>query len=140
MKVKTSELQGAALDWAVSIAGDFEANGHRPRLGWSSRTDVPPHWCVRHQVKNVGWFADYEFCPSRDWSQGGPIIEREGITVSKEDGLWSAYFRDFLFNDDGSECWSVGDTPLIAAMRCFVASKLGDEVNVPDELCERSVS
>lgn len=27
-----------------------------------------------------------------------------------------------------------GPTPLIAAMRCFVASKLGDEVEVPDEL------
>jgi hypothetical protein len=27
-----------------------------------------------------------------------------------------------------------GDTPLIAAMRCFVASKLGDEVDVPEKL------
>lgn len=27
-----------------------------------------------------------------------------------------------------------GPTPLIAAMRCYVASKLGDEVEVPEEL------
>jgi len=27
-----------------------------------------------------------------------------------------------------------GPTPLIAAMRCFVASKLGEEVDVPQEL------
>jgi hypothetical protein len=27
-----------------------------------------------------------------------------------------------------------GDTPLIAAMRCYVASKLGDEVEIPKEL------
>ena len=30
-----------------------------------------------------------------------------------------------------------GPTPLIAAMRCFVASKLGDEVDVPDELIKQ---
>lgn len=27
-----------------------------------------------------------------------------------------------------------GPTPLIAAMRCYVASKLGDEVDIPEEL------
>jgi hypothetical protein len=27
-----------------------------------------------------------------------------------------------------------GHTPLIAAMRCYVASKLGDEVEIPQEL------
>jgi hypothetical protein len=27
-----------------------------------------------------------------------------------------------------------GSTPLIAAMRCYVASKLGDEVEIPKEL------
>jgi hypothetical protein len=29
---------------------------------------------------------------------------------------------------------SEGPTPLIAAMRCYVASKLGDEVEIPSEL------
>jgi hypothetical protein len=27
-----------------------------------------------------------------------------------------------------------GHTPLIAAMRCYVASKLGEEIDVPEEL------
>ena len=27
-----------------------------------------------------------------------------------------------------------GPNPLIAVMRCYVASKLGDEVNIPEEL------
>jgi hypothetical protein len=31
-------------------------------------------------------------------------------------------------------CSAYGPTPLIAAMRCYVASKLGDEVDVPEEL------
>ena len=30
--------------------------------------------------------------------------------------------------------YGYGPTPLIAAMRCYVASKLGDEVEVPVEL------
>lgn len=128
MKIKTSELSGAALDWAVSVAGEYEANGHRPRLGWSTRTDVPRYWCVRHQVKDVGWFADYEFCPSRDWSQGGPIIGRGGISWHCGNKTsWHAYAY-------GSPTNYNGPTPLIAAMRCYVASRLGDEVEVPEEL------
>ena len=71
---------------------------------------------------------------STDWAQGGPIIEREGIsTVSQGDGHeWIASLWDYETED-----WrlhTTGPTPLIAAMRCFVASKLGDEVDVPDEL------
>lgn len=130
MKIKTSELPDAALNWAVSVAGEYEANGHRPRLGWSTRTDVPRYWCVRHRVKDVGWFADYEFCPTRDWSQGGPIIEREWIELIHDGNTWQAIGRGF--GEDAP--MGYGPTPLIAAVRCFVASKLGDEVDVPDEL------
>ncbi len=101
MKLKTSELTGAALDWAVAK-------------------------CV------FGYGADCkENRYSTDWAEGGPIIEREGIstrrfTVGTAD--WIAYA-----NVDGAE-WLHGPTPLIAGMRCYVASKLGDEVEVPDEL------
>lgn len=28
----------------------------------------------------------------------------------------------------------IGPTPLIAAMRCYVASKLGDNVEIPEKL------
>ena len=61
--------------------------------------------------------------PSTDWSQGGPIIEREGIGIFPlgNGRGWAAGLRS-------------GPTPLIAAMRCYVASKLGDEVDVPTEL------
>lgn len=67
------------------------------------------------------------FEPSTDWSQGGPIIERELISVSSQTNghSWAA---------KGAHNYSYGPTPLIAAMRCYVASKLGDEVDVPDEL------
>jgi hypothetical protein len=70
------------------------------------------------------------FNPSTDWRQGGPIIERERITIdAREHGqLWLAHSR--LVGQDGI----TGPTPLIAAMRCYVASKLGDEIDVPNEL------
>ena len=71
----------------------------------------------------------YVYTPSTKWSQGGPIIERERITVDASAilGQWMAVF--YVPNE---EPWEMrGPTPLIAAMRCYVASKLGDEVEVP---------
>ena len=108
-----SELIEIALDWAVA-----KAEGRN----------------VVYHDGSVNWPYLVGYSPSTDWSQGGPILEREGITVSKEEGLWSAYFRDHLFEEDCSEHWQVGPTPLIAAMRCYVASKLGNSVEVPEEL------
>ena len=113
--MKTSELIGTALDWAVA-----KCEGRQePEL-----------------VNNfaVAWYTWPNTHYSTDWAQGGPIIEREGITVSKDDGGWAAYFRENLFEDDGSEFWRNGPTPLIAAMRCYSASKLGDDVTLPLEL------
>ena len=98
MRIKTSELTGAALDWAVAkIEG----------LQWAS-------W------NRDGW--------TNDWAQGGPIIEREGITIwAFDDVTWRAQL-------DTATDPLEAPTPLIAAMRCYVASKLGDEVEVPEEL------
>jgi hypothetical protein len=95
--MKTSELTGPALDRAVAMA-----NG------------------------NTGHFLIDGYSPSTNWAQGGPIIEREGITLTHQQTQWAAQTDDDVF--------AYGPTPLIAAMRCYVASKLGDEVDVPEEL------
>ena len=74
---------------------------------------------------DVSLSGPYTYKPSTDWAQGGPIIEREGIALYLYgDSEWNAHVG-------GRE--SVGPTPLIAAMRCYVASKFGDEVDVPIE-------
>jgi hypothetical protein len=98
--MKTSELTGPALNWAVSTCEGFKGN---------------PEWVSRQSIA------------STDWAQGGPIIARERITVdAREHGtLWVAHSR--LVGQDGIK----GPTPLIAAMRCYVASKLGDEIEIP---------
>lgn len=79
-----------------------------------------------------------EFNPTTDWSQGGPIIEREKIGIMHIENRqahqqWAAGEHDSDYPD---RFWEVvcGPTPLIAAMRCFVASRLGDEVEIPEEL------
>ena len=71
-----------------------------------------------------GWtYASY----STDWAQGGPIIEREKIAI-KENGY------GHWFAKVGARKWMRGPTPLIAAMRCFVASKFNDDIEIPKEL------
>jgi len=63
---------------------------------------------------------------STSWEDGGPIIERERIELEHDGAIWWARIKA----DDDFD----GTTPLIAAMRCYVASKLGDTVDIPAEL------
>lgn len=83
------------------------------------------------------------FSPTTNWAQGGPIIEREKIDISHwvSGNLWHAACPGRMRYDsndgeyiEGSDGHSDGVTPLIAAMRCFIASRLGIEVDVPDAL------
>lgn len=115
--MKTNELVGAALDWAVAkCEGYFD-------LDMAS---------VCNGVVDVHYFDTY--LPSTDWLRGGAIIERERISISPRDGYWEALYHDNLFQEDGSDYFQMGETPLVAAMRCYVASKLGDEVQLPEGL------
>jgi hypothetical protein len=105
--MKTAELQGAALGWAVHVALRGECEG----------------------------YAEHEY--STDWAHGGPIIEREHIEwqwlpSSSKDHQYGA--RKPSFGGAKRTFCMDGPTVLIAAMRCYVASKLGDEVEVPEEL------
>jgi hypothetical protein len=64
---------------------------------------------------------------STDWAQGGPIIQREELSSLKcySTNEWGCL---------NGEIFCEGPTPLIAAMRCYVASKLGDDIDIPEEL------
>lgn len=67
------------------------------------------------------------YSPTTDWAQGGPIIEAEGI-------YYEPLGTEFLAHKDGTDVEAVGPTPLIAAMRCYCCAKLGDEIDIPEEL------
>ena len=119
MKIKTSELTGPALDWAVAKCKGqalLDPNNNEWEYCWNLLGD------------NSG---NYYF-PSSDWSQGGLLMERERISLrAGHSGWWVASILNL--NDDATFSMG-GSTPLIAAMRCFVASKLGEEVEIPEKL------
>jgi hypothetical protein len=80
-------------------------------------------------VEECEQFVEDEFEPSENWGDGGPIIEREKIALDTWGDEWLAT------RIEGSAISeAIGPTPLVAAMRCYVMSQLGDEVEVPDEL------
>ena len=143
MKIKTSELTGAALDWAVA-----KCEG----VIWAA-----PDGELLGSARGMNY--------STEWSQGGPIIEREdisvikleheygvdseGYTTSERIPVFGAVIGEYFDTDQrrnsygesygeiyyvGEELVMKGPTPLIAAMRCYVASKIGYEVEVPDDL------
>lgn len=133
--MKTKELTGHALNWAVAMAEGDKV--YRPRLGRPSNWDKEAYladgsddrWVVRVENASVAHFVDWTYNPSGDWMQGGPIIEREKLDVFCSGNVWDASTGDRHPNVIKS-----GTTPLVAAMRCYVASKLGDEVEIPAEL------
>ena len=113
MKIKTSELTDAALDWAVAKCEGYDYSVESGLL---------------YKFKEPHFFKSY----STDWAQGGPIIERELIEISFSylKGMWVA-------SGVGAEIGPVearSKLALVAAMRCYVASKLGDEVEIPEGL------
>lgn len=117
IRIKTEALTGIALDWAVAQCerGTFTK-------GWVLRD-------LDMGIVPAGWAC------STDWLAGGPIIEREWLDVTPwpneadEERRWSCEQHDAPVPD-----MYYGPTPLIAAMRCYVASKIGLEVEIPEEL------
>jgi hypothetical protein len=116
--MKTSELTGPALDWAVA------------KCEGVSFTHGDNEYELDGRVFQRGG-CSVERRYSTSWDLGGPIIDwmmMEGVTFSVSvDGWVTARFctenRTYK-----------GDTLLIAAMRCCVAYKLGDEIDIPEEL------
>ena len=132
--MKTSELTGAALDWAVAkCEGLLEPMHGEPKPRVVLYSDPWQRYMRLNPPPQV-YYSDC-YTPSTDWAQGGPIIEREKVCVawlSKQDlGMEPEHYC--AAHIDGIYC-HYGQTPLIAAMRCYVASKLGDAVDVPEEL------
>lgn len=101
--MKTSDLIGPALDWAVAKIEKVMF----PR-------SIPKY--------------------SSDWAQGGPIIEREEIEIGRYWNREPTHHAAWKAQCGTQISHRFGPTPLVAAMRCYVASKLGDEITIPKEL------
>ena len=134
MKIKTVDLTGPSLDWAV-------AKCECPAIHLD-------HFLAMHENYR---FDRGTFAYSTDWSQGGPIIEREIFKLFKNvGGTFTAQIKKTVYNysptydaevqREAVVATCAGPTPLVASMRCYVASKLGDEVEIPDELISGEIS
>jgi hypothetical protein len=121
--MKTSELTGVALDWAVAKCEGEVTDLIFDGITWGFKLDG------ELKVLSKGWAQSMIYLPSTNWSQGGPIIERELIETTRG-GAYAEHFWKATRNS----ITAYGPTPLIAAMRCYVASKLGGEVDIPEEL------
>ena len=119
--MKTSELTGAALDWAVA-----KCEGRGFVFGETDYTDGRTYQRGTAQATGPHY--------STDWAQGGPIIERERISVGDQTHIHGQPEHSAWYATNRKGAYGLAPTPLIAAMRCYVASKLGDEVNIPEEL------
>lgn len=147
MKVKVSSLTGQALDWAVAKCEGVSELVFSLYYEPTEATDFDSH-------------GKPEFHYSTMWHQAGPIIERESISIIRCDDDYQNFPDKWMaqkgahsycestehqqhdpmiqlsVENDGS-CFSkdgpmYGPTPLVAAMRCFVANTLGERVDVPD--------
>lgn len=135
MKVKTSELVGAPLHWAVAKSQDrlwYNTDGEfGAATGWL---------CNVAENSPALWVRLRDFLPSTDWAQGGPLVEKHLIKLTpllKNFGdlvTWEA-----VIATAEAVVMSRGQTPLIAAMRAIVAAELGATVDVPDEIIRRQL-
>jgi hypothetical protein len=136
MRHKVAELEGALLDAAVALAegwrrGSHGLDGFRPDgQGWlrpartdvgGGRTEATEVW----QLEPNPWSAS--------WAHGGHVIERERITLAVVPAGPDALEWMAVLNYSGAteRTRSFDASPLIAAMRAYVASKFGEEVELP---------
>lgn len=116
--MKVAELEGALLDYWVAKAEGLNAG------------------LIKVGSDQNAADGGMLFRPSAQWEEGGPIIESHNITLLDPNycnsGQWEAYMGAFPdVRDDrvvGMVAAGAGPTPLIAAMRAYVVSKFGDEV------------
>jgi hypothetical protein len=119
---KVGDLSGSLLNEAVAkaegIAYVTSHHGYRPSIHREFDPEGPAHeFPYPH---SLGMYVYYK--PSEEWDVGGPIIERERIHIdpSAEDEPGEPYWMATTAHGIGH-----GPTPLIAAMRCYVAHKFG---------------
>jgi hypothetical protein len=114
MKVKVATATGPTLNWMVAKAD-----------GWSNEG--------LEDIANGDKYPEHDF--STNWAQGGPIIGRMGILFEAvHNGHVRIGLRAYRSETGTHGPHGIAQDHLTAAMRCYVACKLGDEVDVPEEL------
>ncbi|MDC9607201.1 phage protein NinX family protein [Xenorhabdus griffiniae] len=151
MKIKTSALTGRALDWAVARAIGMDiyicGRSRDDEYGWIGNYNVTEA-AFEKPIITVGLCGEVRiefqaeakpYSPSTDWAQCGQLIDKyiDDLThMAFRGDHWVANCRAARIGDFSIFKTQTGDTPQIAICRAVVAAKLGDEVEIPDELVE----
>lgn len=133
MKYAVNNLGTLALDWAVATIQNLPIQ-YDP-MGFYTGSEAG-YWVWSDTPKRY-WKIGRQYSPSTSWAQGGPIIESQEITIkhvvpAMKDSIWQAHPSHTAKGANGK--WGVGPTPLIAAMRCYVATHLGEEIDIPRQI------
>lgn len=116
--MKTSELTGENLDHAVALANGWELENY----GWWKIERGPNGGQLCYAQGHKG-----EYQPSKKWEQGGPLLETYAVgVIAISDAEWAAV-------EQITHCHGRGKTYLEAGMRCYVASILGEDVDIPND-------
>jgi hypothetical protein len=123
MEYRVYELEGARLDLAVAMA--------------EGKHNVPHEWgnagindLGRCSIAKTSWDCARYFEPSKRWSDGGPIIERNDWLLPYRTPGHRLHLGAYSSQTPGGFEHS-GPTPLVAAMRAFCAAKFGETVELP---------
>lgn len=145
MKVKTSELSGSALDYAVGLALEYKIRPERKCVRGISFEDGFINLCQEvncwfDYADNPGFISfdgkpSMLWQPSADWSQAGWLIDDFNLRISSPFHGRKAFATVQEELSCGSHAHN-GETTLCAICRAAVSAKLGDEVEIPDELME----
>jgi hypothetical protein len=126
MKLKTAKLTGLPLSWALALA-----DGRKPSFVLS---EGKLHHIQSELIGGGGWESSYDYSNPRICMG---LIEKQKINVKHICHLatkravlasWGSLVADNGYMQE------FGSTPAEAVARCVVAMRLGDEVEVPDEL------
>lgn len=139
MKYRVDDIGFSRLDAAVALALGAQLCslpdlwqalcrdvGHLTKLPAKACSENDPFYGPSHEY-------DEKFEPSYRMDHGWPIIDEYGISLVRIGDVWHA---GQVVEAGGSGVSFIGpmasdEKPLIAAMRAFVKSKLGDEVELP---------
>jgi hypothetical protein len=129
MKITPDKMDELALNWSVG-----QCEKRKLYLAKSKRLMTANYGSFNHR-HGAPWYE-----PSSNWLQGGRIIEEQGIGVRRSfKDARDKWIASYCWSDQISVCES-GPTPLIAAMRCYVANRLAQagltEVELPPDIAE----
>lgn len=126
---KVGELEGALLDAAVAKAEGLTLEKSPSGIPSFASTWDPEGPCNEDDLG--AWKMWLHYKPSSNWADGGPIIERNDWLLPYRTQGPRLHLGAYTAQTPSGFEYS-GPTPLIAAMRAYVASKFGETVELPE--------